>query len=270
MIFSRYIEDREAEGKPATRTRDAWKRLGPHYTDIRHVDITKAMTRDYIAKRGRDGVAPGTIHTELVYLRAALAFAVKERWITQAAYIPVPQKPSPKEHYLTKLEAQRLLDEAAMPHVKLFIRLALTTAGRMSAILELTWDRVDLDTRRIDLRDPDLPATRKGRARVPINDWLLPALQEAKRVALSPYVIEWGGTRVMSIKKGISAAARRARIKCSAHVLRHTAAVWMAEDGVSMPVIAQDLGHSDSRTTERVYARFSPDYLQGAAKALQL
>jgi integrase len=50
--------------------------------------------------------------------------------------------------------------------------------------------------------------------------------------------------------------------------MRHTAAVWMAEAGVPMPVIAQYLGHTDSRITERVYARFSPDYLRGAADAL--
>jgi integrase len=49
-----------------------------------------------------------------------------------------------------------------------------------------------------------------------------------------------------------------------------TAAVWMAEAGVPMPEIAQCLGHRNSRTTERVYARYSPDYLQGAARALSL
>lgn len=269
-IFSRYIEDREAEGKPTTRIRDAWKRLGPHYADLRPVDITKAVTRDYIAKRGKDGVGNGTIHTELAYLRAALEFAVKERWITQASYIPVPQKPSPKEHHLTKPEAQRLLDAAVMPHVQLFIRLALATAGRMSAILELTWDRVDLDARRINLRDPDRPVTRKGRAVVPINDWLLPALQKAKEAALSPYVVEWGGSRVLSVKKGIAASAKRAGVKCSPHVLRHSAAVWMAEDGVPVEEIGQYLGHEDVRTTYRIYARFSPDHLQHAAKTLAL
>ena len=146
----------------------------------------------------------------------------------------------------------------------------MKTAGRVSALLELTWDRVNLDTRRIDLRDPDRPRTRKGRARLPINDWLLPALQEAKTAAVSPYVIEWGGMRVNSVKKGIAAAARRAGVKCSPHVLRHTAAVWMAESGVPMSEVAQYLGHTDSRTTERVYARFSPEYLQGAAQALEL
>jgi integrase len=42
----------------------------------------------------------------------------------------------------------------------------------------------------------------------------------------------------------------------------------MAEAGVPMAEIAQYLGHTDSRITERVYARFSPTYLRGAVGAL--
>jgi hypothetical protein len=53
------------------------------------------------------------------------------------------------------------------------------------------------------LRDPDRPVTRKGRARVPINDSLLEALEEAKRGAPTPYVIEYGGEQVLSVKKGV-------------------------------------------------------------------
>ena len=96
------------------------------------------------------------------------------------------------------------------------------------------------------------------------------SITASKEGATSPYVIEWGGERVMSVKKGVGAAGRKAGVKCSPHVLRHTAAVWMAEDGVPMQQIAQYLGHNDSSTTERVYARFSPDYLREAAKALNL
>jgi len=267
-IYAAYIEDRSSEGKSTTRIKDAWKRLQDRFGHLRPADLSKAEVKRYITARTDAGVSPGTTHTELTYLRAALGYAVKEQWLQQAPYVPVPQKPGPREHHLMRQEAQRLLDAASVPHVKLFIRLALATAGRASALLELTWDRVDLEARRIDLRDPNRPRTRKGRARVPINDSLLEALVEATEGATSPYVIEWGGERVLSVKKGVGAAARRAGVKCSPHVLRHTAAVWMAEDGVPMQQIAQYLGHNDSRTTERVYARFSPDYLRAAAEAL--
>jgi integrase len=269
-IYAAYLDDRASEDKSTTRIRDAWKRLQGSFGHLRPADVSKADVKRYTDARRKAGVSPGTIHTELTYLRAALAYAVKEQWLQQAPYIPVPQKPGPREHHLTREDAQKLLAAASMPHVKLFIRLAFSTAGRASALLELTWDRVDLDARRIDLRDPDRPRTRKGRARVPINDSLLAALVEAREGATSPYVIEWGGDRVLSVKKGVGAAARRAGVKCSPHVLRHTAAVWMAEDGVPMEQVAQYLGHDDSRTTERVYARFSPDFLRAAARSLDL
>jgi len=43
----------------------------------------------------------------------------------------------------------------------------------------------------------------------------------------------------------------------------------MAEEGVPMPEISQFLGHSNTQVTEKVYARFSPDYLRRAAAALE-
>jgi integrase len=158
-----------------------------HIGHLRLADLSKAEGKRYIAGRTGAGVSPGTTHTELTYLRAALAYAVREQWLQQAPYIPVPQKPGPREHHLTREEAQRLLQAASMPHVKLFIRLALATAGRASALLELTWDRIDLNARRIDLRDPNRPRIRKGRARVPINDSLMKALVEAREGATSPH-----------------------------------------------------------------------------------
>jgi integrase len=42
----------------------------------------------------------------------------------------------------------------------------------------------------------------------------------------------------------------------------------MAESRVPMQEIAAYLGHKDANITARVYARFSPDYLREAAKAL--
>ena len=138
------------------------------------------------------------------------------------------------------------------------------------AVLDLVWARVDLEHRRLDLNPTGRPATRKGRAVVPINDTLYAALIEAKEGALTDHVIEWGGRPVKSVRKAFARAGAKAGVEpCSPHTLRHTAAVWMAEAGVPMPEIAQMLGHSDDRTTQRVYARYGPDYLRTAAKALE-
>lgn len=198
-----------------------------------------------------------------------LKWAEESKLIGKAPAIERPAKPDPKNRYLTRDEAQRILAAAKSFHLKTAIHLMLGTAARVTAILELTWDRVDMDRRLIYLRDPDDKVKRKGRAIVPINKTLMIALREAKAGSLSDYVVEWAGEPVKSLKRGIATAARIANVPdVSAHVFRHTAAVWMAEAGVPMDEISQYLGHSNVEITRRVYARYSPDHLRKAADAL--
>lgn len=269
-IYQAYVADRRSDGKGTERIQDAWKRLAPTFGEMLPAYIDKDICRAYAKARLRDGVSNGTIHLELGYLRSALLHAERENWLQKAPFVWLPPKPPPREHHLTRDEAERLLDAAALPHVKLFIILALSTAGRAEALLDLTWDRVDFDRRRINLREPGRATTPKGRAITPMNETAAKALADARKGALTPNVIEWAGKPVQSVKKGIGAAGTRIGVKVTPHVLRHTAAVWMAESGVPMDEIAQYLGHSSPATTYRVYARFSPDYLQKAAKSLEL
>jgi integrase len=138
----------------------------------------------------------------------------------------------------------------------------------MGAILDLTWDRVDLKAGTIDFEPAGRERSRKRRTVVPINARARIALEEARRGALTDYVIEYGGKRVLSVKKAIAAAARRSGIKCSPHDFRRSAARWMAEADVSMERIAQYLGHTSTRVTFATYARFSPRYMADAALAL--
>jgi integrase len=155
--------------------------------------------------------------------------------------------------------------------LRLFIVLAYATGARSAALLGLTWGRCDFARGEIDLRDPTMTLPHKGRALVPMNATVREVLSEAQVGALSDVVIEWGGERVRSVKRGLASAARRAGIgHVSPHMLRHTAAVHMAESEISMEQIAQYLGHNDVDTTRRVYARFSPTYLRNAASMLEI
>ena len=104
----------------------------------------------------------------------------------------------------------------------------------------------------------------------------LEAALEVRTGTAEDRVVEWAGRPVKSVKRAFAAACARAglgpapaKAGVTPHTLRHTAAVWLAEAGTPMPEIAAFLGHDDSRTTERVYAKFSPGYLARAAKALE-
>ena len=266
MSARRRLQDKIA----VPRIQDAWKALATVFGSLPPDNVSSSLVRSYTAGRRSEGRSDGTIHTELGYLRASLRFAAKRGIIDNAPHIELPPKPRPKGRHLTSDEARRLIDACVMPHVRLFVLLALHTAGRPSSILDLTWDRVDFGSARIQLDNPARDRTPKGRATVPMAEAITGALRDAHAAALTNYVIEWAGARVFaSIKKGVSAAAKRAGLsEVTPYTLRHTAAVWMAEGGVAMSEISQYLGHTSTAVTERVYARYSPQHLRRAAGAI--
>ncbi|MFC0282074.1 tyrosine-type recombinase/integrase [Camelimonas abortus] len=263
-IWDAYRAEKEGR-RVAEAMRHEWKAIGPFFGHLRPEQVTTAKCRDYTAARRKAGKHDGTIWTELGHLRTALVWALGR---DKAPRIDRPAKPAPKERYLTTAEIARLLDAPMAHHIRLSILLMLSTAGRVGAVLELTWDRVDMERGQINLRT-DATGPRKGRAIVPMNAGLRAALEHARSGALTDHVIEWAGRPVKSIKTGFNAAVAAAGLEnVTPHVLRHTAAVHLAAAGVPMARISQYLGHSSTAVTERVYARFSPDHLRDEAEIL--
>lgn len=263
-IVQGYQEDKTAIASLAT-VRFAWLRLQPCFGHLRPDQIDRSLCRAYAAKRRRVGAKDGTIIRELGVLKAALRWADPK----SAAVIEMPPQPPPRSRHLVR-EEYRALREAAKttPHLWAFVILAYTTAGRASAILDLTWDRVDFKRGQIALGEGERRT--KGRATVPMTEGCREMLEKVRQAALSDYVIEYGGKPVRSVKRAFAAAAMRAGVPwCSPHVLRHTAAVHMAESGIPMAEIARFLGHTSESVTFRVYAVHSPGYLRRAASALE-
>jgi integrase len=160
---------------------------------------------------------------------------------------------------------ERLLTHVRQQHTRLFILIALYTGARSGAILELTWDRVDLETRRIDF---GAGRGLKRRSIVPINDELFDVMVNAFDAANCKWVISHGARRLASIRHGFRMAVADAQLKdVTPHVLRHTAASWMLQAGVPIEEVAAYLGNS-KEIVRRVYGHHSPTYLQGASQAL--
>lgn len=268
QIWDAYQTDKEGR-RQAKKMAQVGRNVLPDFGHLAAGQITIDDCRRYIARRRAAGRRDGTIRTELGCLRTCLRWAQVTRLIHAAPAIEMPASPPPRDRYLTREDAERLVAAAGEPHIRIAMLLMLTTAGRIGALLELTWDRVDLDRRVIRLATTDI-GPRKGRATVPINDTLLAALLTTREAALSDHVIEWGGRRVGSIKTGFNAAVERAGIEhCTPHDLRRTAGRLMAEAGVPIEEIAEYLGHTNPNITRATYARFSPDYLRKAAGSLE-
>ena len=246
---------------PAT-AKFSWKNLAPHFAHLAPRDVPSAVPA-YIAKRSRT-VKPATIRRDLVQLRAILNWAADARrgkpFIDPVPAFILPKEGPPRDRWLTDMEVQRLYAASDDERITLFMRLALETAGRKAALLELTWDRVDFDTMVIHLANPSRETTKKRRASVPISPTLLPYLQDAYAARRGTHVLGRGGDVYQQIQR----IAKLAKVPgVSPNVFRHTAATKMARRGVPLWIIAKVLGNSLDMV-ERVYAKHAPDDLRAA------
>jgi len=288
-VLDAYGTGRGADVADPERLGYAMLALLPFWGELKVGDVTETLCKAYARQRGK---ADETVRRELTVLRAAINFDFEHGRLTRAVPVWLPPPGAPKDRWLTRNEAARLLlgargfdvrpdvrREDRSPramhwqdtgHLALFVALGLYTAARKEAILSLRWPQVDFARGLIDLNPPGRGRTAKGRPIVPIPRRLMTFLRLARRRGTDlGHVITFRGKPVLDIKKGFAAACERAGVPdVTPHTLRHTAATWMAQAGVPMRVISLYLGHTDSRTTERTYAHHSPDFLAPARDAL--
>jgi integrase len=231
--------------------------------------VTQPLVNAFARKREADGRSGSTIATDLITLRSAVTYCRKQRMTDQEVLFEMPVRRSPpRDRWLTKDECQRLIASCLAPHLRLFVLIALMTGARREAVLDLTWDRVDMAARRIDFGPGN---GNKRRAVVPVNATLYAALVDANGVRTSPHVVEFGGHRITDVRTGLRAACKRAGISPTVkpHELRHTAATHLAMSGTPMREACRMLGMTEA-TFEKVYGKHHPNWLKQAAQALDL
>ena len=243
---------------------------------------------EYVEKRcdGRVGLAaaPGTIRRELVSMRAMMNWhASRERGkkrLLESADVPrfkLPADSEPRDRWLTSSEVARLFGsfdpEGRMSRAERFLWLALETAARKQAILELTWDRVDFETGMIHYAKPGARKTKKRRVSVPISNKLRPVLERMRAERKSDLVLDnsadiWDAVQAVVVRAGLAKArVGKKGTGISPHTFRHTAATHMARRGVPLYVIAGVLGNTLAMV-ERVYAKHQPGALRNAVNLI--
>ena len=147
------------------------------------------------------------------------------------------------------------------------------TGCRRGELLGLEWSRVDLEANTVRLGASD---TKAGKARwVAINQAAREALlrrgqyrekhcPDAQWVFCGPE-----GKRIAGIKTSFRHACKSVGlVEFRFHDLRHTCGSWLAQAGVPQSHIAQVLGHSTMRMTER-YTHLAPANARAAVEKLE-
>lgn len=250
------------------RAKLAIKNLAPLH-DCTIAEVAKKV-EEYAANRK---ASAGTINRELTVLQAALRWAFKRGDINfLPATTRLPSAP-PRSRFLTDAEVARLKDASLdYPYVHHFILIALMTGQRKEAILSLKWEQVDFGTGLVDFNDPSISLAhrRKGRGVVPMSDSLRSLLTELSLFQESPYVINKAGKRVRDFRWAWDNVMKKAGLDITPHILRHTVATQLAQKNVPMPQISRLLGHKSTAITERVYAKYSPEFCRQAVSHLNV
>ena len=207
-------------------------------------------------------------------LRALLDLAVDWKIIpaNPAAGIKLAHGPG-RERYLTPTEADRIL-ENCQPWLQPIVKTLIYTGARRGDLLGDCYDRQPLQWRDVDLDRKMLAfrGTKEGKPRyVPMCADLYEMLSKLpSRFADRAVFVDDHGKPVTywKMRNSFKKAVRLVGIpEVRIHDLRHTAASWMVQSGVSLDQVARVLGHHSTAMTQR-YAHFQPEHLTGAVEAL--
>jgi integrase len=223
---------------------------------------------DHDAKRRRQATA----NRVLTILKAALNHAWQggkassdEAW---RKVRPFKHVDVPVVRYLTGAESVRLVNACDVGFRPL-VQAALLTGCRYGELIALHAGDFNEDAGTLTIR-----TSKSGKARHVVltnegQQFFAEATTGKARTApifARPDGEAWGKSHQ---QRPLTEACKRAKITpaISFHVLRHTHGSTLAMRGVPLPVIAKQLGHADTRMTERHYAHLAPNYVADTIRA---
>jgi integrase len=247
-----------AEAPPRLRTRTTGK-----LQNVREIDLED---RDALRRRR------ASANRIFGILKAALNLAFREGHAARdeawRRVKPFREASAPKIRYLSHAEAQRLVN-ACDPGFRALVQCALLTGCRYGEITNFQVSEFDRDAGTVSVR-----ISKAGRPRhVVLTDDGVALFERhvAGKVGTALVFtrsdgVRWGKSHQ---HRPLREACRHAQIDppASFHILRHTYATHLLQAGAPLPVIAANLGHADTRMTERHYAHLVPSHVAQVIRA---
>jgi integrase len=235
-------------------------------TEIKPVDVESFRAQ----RKKRDGTAPclQTINNDHIVLKHCLNIAIRRGLIVTnpASAVPLPDPHNERDRILSEEEWTRLYG-AAKPHLKPVLLLAYHLGQRFGEIVNLTWDRVDLQRGFITLRAVDTK-TKKPR-RIPLTPAVKATLHDLAKVRslTTGHVFLYEGKPIKQLSRTFRTALREAGIKdFRFHDLRHCASTNLRRAGVDTATAMRIVGHKSEKMWKRYNAMEESDLLKAASK----
>ena len=242
-------------------TRVLFRTIDPR-TPVEDIDLE--MIEDAVMEWD-DEVSGATINRRLQHLNTMLKVALERKWIEE-----IPKMPKKKEHkhrirWLSEDEEAKVLakcHELELFDLADFIVCAIDTGFRRSELLN--FESRDFFNDRLTLHHGE---TKNDDARsVPATDRVRIILQRRsnQRRPFGCFDIRTLRAAWQRLRKAMDYMDDPHFV---VHMLRHTCASRLVQNGVDLPVVQLWMGHKEIQTTMR-YAHLAPNALQAAVQVL--
>lgn len=224
-------------------------------------------------------LAPATVKHVLVLIRQLINKAIAwSKWHGENPIkkIKLPKLNNRRERFLSKKEAQILLNELKTVSIQLYniSLLSLHTGMRAGEIFSLKWGHIDKNNNLIHIADPKsgharkvfMTSTVKGMFKS-IDSGEPEELVFKSRVKDQIDRISYSFRRAVD-RLGFNKGITDRRQIATFHTLRHTFASWLALQGTPILTIKELLGHQSLAMTER-YSHLTPDHKRDAIKGIE-
>jgi integrase len=285
--FVKEFETKHAARKPAT-TLAMYKQCLKAFTETakpkRLAKVTHGLLEDFANQRLKEGFASATVNKDLRHIRAALRWAKRRGYISEApdfkdVFIREDRKKPviiPEEDFLAMVKALRKPD-LSLKHRpadwwRVFLYVAYYLGLRRGEILGITWGQVALDALEVHV----LASTSKARKErvVPLSTDLASILKQWKeqqpQVRNKDELLPWPYDTFRQLYEDWHAIQKAAGIPEGEHYVpkncRSTCASELIAANVPTVVVKDFLGHATVATTENYYINTKPA-MRAAANA---
>ena len=220
----------------------------------------------YLLKERKMGVRTVGLHTAA--LRFFFCKTLKRSYPVEE--VPYPKTPRQLPIILTQEEAVQLIDSASNLFHRAMLMTLYSTGMRRAELCHLKVENIDSDRMLVHIRHG-----KGGRDRsVPLSPKLLETLREYWRWMKRETYLFPGTLNIWRVDQPMTAkvlwmacreAAQRAGInkRVYPHLLRHSFATHLLEQGADLPTVQALLGHADLKATS-IYLHLSERHLKAA------
>lgn len=233
-------------------------------------EVAPELITEVLTSLREKGYSTGTTNRVVIVLRHLFNLALK--WgvegITRNPTASLPVAPDVcRQRFLTLEEAKRLIHSIEQDENKVAakaIMLLLLTGARRNEVTYAKWEQVDWDRKVLII-----PLSKSGKRRaINLNNSAITILRAVDRLPHNPFIFPSPITQRPSASLHFPWERIRKRAGLSdlrLHDLRHSFASFLVNQGVSLYIVQNLLGHSNSRYSQR-YAHLSCETLDQAAE----